>query len=174
VRPAAAELVRSATNDATTNHSPDAFSGCRAHCFARSSGHCVCNFSFAARVGLALAFRRQFGGSSRRRSAYADVRLDAGLGYLDQTPDKIVGSAFVRRMPGVDQVLVLEPHHHGALRVGVTYDEPSRAFQSCWRIRFDLEGHELPDPDLPPMGDRMERLPVRVVEGQVFVQWKDR
>jgi len=89
-------------------------------------------------------------------------------------PDKIVGSAFVRRMPGVDQVLVLEPHHHGALRVGVTYDEQSRAFQSCWRIRFDLEGHELPDPDLPPMGDRMERLPVRVVEGQVFVQWKDR
>jgi hypothetical protein len=88
--------------------------------------------------------------------------------------DKVVGAVFVRRIPGVDQVLVLEPHHHATQRVGVEYDEQSRAFQSCWGVRFDLEGCELPAPDLPPMGDRMERLPARVIAGQVFVYWVTR
>jgi hypothetical protein len=86
----------------------------------------------------------------------------------------VVGSVFVRRLPGVDRVLVLEPRHHGRMRVCVTYDEQANVFQSCWRVRFDLEGRELPDSDLPPMGDRMERLPVRVVGGQVFVHWETR
>src|SRR5882672_3559368 len=53
-------------------------------------------------------------------------------------PDRVVGWVFVRRVSGVDQVLVLEPHH-GPLRVGVNYDEQAKVFQSCWRVRFDLE-----------------------------------
>ncbi len=90
-------------------------------------------------------------------------------------PDKVVGSVFVRRTSDADRALVLEPYHHEEMRVSVIYDKRSRSFQSsCWEVRFDLDGGELLEPGLPPMGDHMPRLPVRVVEGQVFVNWAAR
>src|SRR5262245_47253153 len=90
-------------------------------------------------------------------------------------PDRVVRSVFVRRLPGQDGVLVLESQHHGPLRMPVSYDEQAKVFNSCcWRVRFDLEGRELPESDLPPIGHRMERLPARVVGGQVFVHWETR
>jgi len=89
-------------------------------------------------------------------------------------PDRVMGSVFVRRLPGVDEVMVLESYH-GRLRVPVTYDEGTKTFQSCcWRVRFDLEGRELSESGLPPIGDRIEGLPVRVVKGEVFVLWESR
>jgi nitrite reductase/ring-hydroxylating ferredoxin subunit len=87
---------------------------------------------------------------------------------------KPIGAVFVRRDPENGSVSALYAVHcHASIPVRAEYDAAANCYRSCcWKVRFDLEGHEIPEDDGPPMGDRIPPVPVRVDNGQVFVQMK--
>jgi len=85
--------------------------------------------------------------------------------------DNIAASVFVRLVPDRRQVLALYLHLHSGWRVcDVKYDEKTRVFNSrCWGVRFDLEGKEIASEGSHRTGDCMERLPVRLIGSEVYV-----
>lgn len=89
-------------------------------------------------------------------------------------PDCVIGGVFVRRLPGTRQVIALRADHHRSLHIPVIYDETARLFRSsCWQVQveFDLDGQEIERIGESRMGDELQKLPVRIADDVVWVQY---
>ncbi len=99
-------------------------------------------------------------------------RFDAWMRMPDVT-DKV----FVRKQPGSQQVLAFPPWHHSDFRIPIRYEVACQQFVStCWNVAFDANGNETPSTAClrdSSVKLRLNELPVRVLEGRVWVLASD-
>jgi hypothetical protein len=99
------------------------------------------------------------------------VRADRTDAWTYHPGDRTLGRVFLRRRPESGEVIALRADHH-RYRIGVRYDAGEGLFRSeCWHVRFDLDGREVAGEGRTPLGEDLQRLPVRLAGGQVLVGW---
>ena len=99
-----------------------------------------------------------------------DVMVSAGDSQSTGA-DKPIAAVFVRRNPADGKVSALhEVHCHGSMPIRAEYDADASCYRSCcWKVQFDLDGHEIASLEQSAMGDRMPPAPVRIENDQIFV-----
>jgi len=86
-------------------------------------------------------------------------------------PDRVVGGVFLRRLPGIDNIIALRADHHAPARMPVVYTPQTGGFtSSCWNISFTIDGKCI---DKNDRFEDIERLQTRIQNGVVFVRNSD-
>jgi hypothetical protein len=87
-------------------------------------------------------------------------------------PDRTIDWIYVRRSPTSGAATALHTRHK--MGTFVEYDEPLNCFRNtCFIVRFDLDGKELPDNRIRPEDyEDMRTLNTRVENDVVFVRYE--
>ena len=85
-------------------------------------------------------------------------------------PDEKISNVFVRKEPGTTKVSAALAWHHGQFRIPIRYDQSEHKYVSaCWNVEFDLQGHEIIERGIKPIGFNLVMPPVEVEHKAIWV-----